>query len=206
MPPADAPGADPPASVRLVVGLGNPGPRYVRTRHNVGFRLVEKLAGDEAWRDFQGLGLTCRAAGLLLAKPMTFMNESGRFVGALSRFYRIEPGSLLVCFDDVALPLGRLRLRSRGSSGGQKGMGSVISCLGTDDIPRLRLGVGPQLPGMDSAAFVLSRFKPEEEPVLEAALDEAAAAVRTASEEGLAAAMNRFNARPADPGPQERQP
>ena len=87
--------------MRLVVGLGNPGPRYVRTRHNVGFRLVEKLAGDEAWRDFQGLGLTCRAAGLLLAKPMTFMNESGRFVGALARFYRIAPGSLLVCFDDA---------------------------------------------------------------------------------------------------------
>jgi len=192
-PETSAQGGGSSSVLRLVVGLGNPGQRYVRTRHNVGFRLVERLAGDGAWRNFEGLGQWCREGGLLLAKPMTFMNESGRMVGNFARFHRIKPSELLVCFDDVSLALGRLRLRARGSSGGQKGMESVLGAFGTEDIPRLRVGIGPQTPGMDCAAFVLSPFRPEEEELLEKALDEAAAAVRAAAVEGLETAMNRYN-------------
>ena len=180
-------------ALRFVVGLGNPGPKYARTRHNVGFRLLERLAGSEPWKDFQGLGAYVKRGDLLLGMPMTFMNESGRFVGAFGRFYKVEPAQTLVCFDDVALPLGRLRLRPGGSSGGQKGMQSIIDCLGTQEVPRLRLGVGPQPPRMDSAAFVLSRFTAPEEQSLEDVLGEAESAVKTAAEEGLEAAMNRFN-------------
>jgi PTH1 family peptidyl-tRNA hydrolase len=183
-------------SLRLIVGLGNPGLRYARTRHNVGFRLVDQLAGAAPWRDFEGLGRVCRGGDLWLAKPMTYMNDSGSFVGALSRWRKIPPSQILVCFDDVALPIGRLRLRVKGSGGGQKGMESTLQNLGTHDVPRLRIGVGPQPPGMDSADFVLSRFSPDEEKVLAAVLDDAAAAVRVAVESGIEAAMNRFNAPP----------
>jgi PTH1 family peptidyl-tRNA hydrolase len=182
--------------LRLVVGLGNPGTRYARTRHNVGFRLVDLLAADSQWRDFQGLGQVCRVGGLWLAKPMTYMNDSGSFIGSLSRWRRIPPAQILVCFDDVALPLGRLRLRLKGSGGGQKGMESALQHLGTSDVPRLRIGIGPQPPGLDSADFVLSRFSAEEEKLLGAALEAAASAVQLAAENGIEAAMNRFNAPP----------
>jgi PTH1 family peptidyl-tRNA hydrolase len=183
-------------SLRLVAGLGNPGTRYAHTRHNVGFRLVDLLAGDAPWKDFEGLGHVCRQGELWLAKPMTYMNDSGSFVGALSRWRKIPPSQILVCFDDVALPLGRLRLRIKGSGGGQKGMESTLQHLGTKDVPRLRIGIGPQPPGLDSAIFVLSRFTPDEEQTLAAVLDDAAAAVSVAVESGLEAAMNRFNAPP----------
>ena len=188
------------AAPRLVVGLGNPGPRYERTRHNAGFRLVERLAGEEAvWKDFQGLGRWTRRGALMLAEPLTYMNESGRFVASLARFHKIGPGELLVCFDDVALPLGRLRLRPSGSSGGQKGMESILAALGTKEIPRLRIGVGPQPPGWDSTDYVLGRFTAEQEKALSGALDGACEAVLKACAEGLEAAMNRFNA--AAPSP-----
>jgi PTH1 family peptidyl-tRNA hydrolase len=183
-------------TLRLVVGLGNPGPDYARTRHNAGFRLVDRLAGDAPWRDNGDLGQVCRQGELWLAKPMTYMNDSGSFVGHLVRWHKIDPGQILVCFDDIALPLGRLRLRVKGSGGGQKGMESTLQNLGTQDVPRLRIGIGPQPPGMDSARFVLSRFSPAEEKVLAAVLDYAALAVRVAAESGLAAAMTRFNAPP----------
>jgi PTH1 family peptidyl-tRNA hydrolase len=124
---------------------------------------------------------------------MTYMNDSGSFVGALSRWRKILPSQILVCFDDVALPLGRLRLRLKGSGGGQKGMQSTLQHLGTQDVPRLRIGIGPQPAGMDSAVFVLSRFGPEEEEALAAVLDDAVSAVGVAVESGLEAAMNRYN-------------
>jgi len=180
------------AALRLVVGLGNPGARYARTRHNVGFRLLDSMAG-EGWRDFRGLGRIRREEELILAKPATYMNESGSFVAALSGFHRIPPAETLDCFDDVALPLGRLRLRAGGSSGGQKGMQSVIEALGTLEIPRLRIGIGPQPQGWDSTDFVLSPFAPQEERLLAEVLAEAREAVLLAAREGLAAAMNRFN-------------
>lgn len=184
--------------LRFIVGLGNPGPRYERTRHNIGFRLIEFMAeGAGGWKDFEGMGRYLRRDELILAEPMTFMNESGRFVGALGRFFKIPPSDTLVCFDDVALPFGRLRLRPSGSSGGQNGMKSILECLGTEDVPRLRVGVGPQPEFMDSADFVLSRFSGEEEKSLPQVLGEAASAVETAYREGFQAAMNKFN--PARP-------
>lgn len=178
-------------ALRLVVGLGNPGPRYERTRHNVGFMVLDRLAGEAAWKDFEG-GLVARAEGLILGRPLTYMNESGRFVGALARFYKIAPEDALVVFDDVALPLGRLRIRPSGSAGGQKGMASVISHLG-DKVPRLRLGIGPQPQGVKSEDFVLSPFAKAEQEALSEVLDRACEAVRVAAAEGLEAAMNRFN-------------
>jgi len=183
--------------LRLVVGLGNPGSRYAKTRHNIGFRLMESLAGDSgAWKDFHGQGLYTRRNELILAQPLTFMNESGRFVESLSRFFKILPADMLVCFDDVALALGRLRLKASGSSGGQKGMQSIIEHLATQGIPRLRIGIGPQPAGRDSADFVLERFSAAEEKLLPEVLEAASAAVATLADEGLEAAMNRFNPAP----------
>jgi PTH1 family peptidyl-tRNA hydrolase len=178
------------------VGLGNPGPGYAKTRHNVGFRLVEALAEGAEWRNFQGLGRFTVRDSLLLAKPMTFMNESGRFVAAFARYRGLTPEESLVCFDDVALPLGRLRFRAEGSSGGQKGMQSILEAFGTNKVPRARIGIGPQPPGRDSADFVLSRFSAAEEEALRDSLELAREAVLLAVEQGLEAAMNRFNPAP----------
>ncbi|MDE2040121.1 MAG: aminoacyl-tRNA hydrolase [Elusimicrobia bacterium] len=182
--------------MRLVVGLGNPGTRYARTRHNVGFMAVERLAAAAQWKDFEhGLGLWAKDPSFLLAKPLTYMNESGDFVRRFSSYYKVGPEETLIVFDDVALPLGRLRIRAGGSSGGQKGMESIIGCLGTQNVPRLRVGIGPQPAGLDSAAFVLQRFSRAEEGDLNAVLDTAAEAVRRIAAEGLDAAMNRYNPR-----------
>jgi PTH1 family peptidyl-tRNA hydrolase len=181
--------------LRLVVGLGNPGPKYERTRHNVGFRLVEFLAGESpAWKDFRGLGRYASADGVLLAEPMTFMNESGRFVQALAAFYKASPAQVLVCYDEIALPLGRLRIRPSGSAGGHNGMKSIIGCLGTDAFPRLRVGVGPQPPGVDSAAWVLGKFTAAEEKLMPSVIETAGDAVQEIALRGVEAAMNRFNA------------
>ncbi|MBI4375754.1 MAG: aminoacyl-tRNA hydrolase [Elusimicrobia bacterium] len=180
--------------MRLIVGLGNPGLRYERTRHNIGFRLIDSLAGPQAcWKDFQGLGILAARQDLILAKPSTYMNESGRCVAAMARYYKMGHEHILICFDDVALPLGRLRLRPSGSSGGQKGMQSVIDSLGTESVPRLRIGVGPQPLGRDSTDFVLSRFSKDEEADLPAVIERGALAVQAWAAEGLEAAMNRFN-------------
>ncbi|MFA6318513.1 MAG: aminoacyl-tRNA hydrolase [Elusimicrobiota bacterium] len=181
-------------ALRLVVGLGNPGPRYARTRHNAGFRVVSALAGEDAsWKDFRGMGLYARGRGVLFGQSMTFMNDSGSFVAAFSRFHRVEPAEVLVCFDDFSLPVGRVRLRPAGSAGGQKGMESVIAALGTSAIPRLRLGVGPVPAGWDPADFVLGRFTPAEEKVFEEAVGRAVSAARAALDDGLEAAMNEYN-------------
>jgi PTH1 family peptidyl-tRNA hydrolase len=182
--------------LRLIIGLGNPGQRYARTRHNMGFRLLEALAPDQApWKDFRGLGRFLREGNVILAQPLTYMNESGHFVEAFGHFYKIFPAEMLICFDDVALPLGRLRLKARGSSGGQKGMQSIIEALGTDEIPRLRIGVGPQPEDWDSTDFVLSSFSGPEEKTLTQVLDRAREAVCLAATEGISTAMNRFNSK-----------
>lgn len=187
--------------IRLVVGLGNPGPRYQGTRHNVGFLMADRAAEARgaSWRPWKGLGEVAQAEGpgrpLYLAKPTTFMNFSGRMVGAFSRQKGIAPDEILVCFDDIALPVGALRLRARGSAGGQKGMASVIEALGTEEIPRLRLGIGPVPPDADAAEYVLARFRPSERGALSDGLVRASEALDVALEKGLEAAMNAFNAR-----------
>lgn len=182
-------------ALRLVVGLGNPGSEYERTRHNVGFRLVDRLVGEAEpfWKDFKGLGVTARWGDVYVAKPMTYMNESGQFVKAFAGYHNIPIPEILVVYDEISLPLSRIRLRKKGSAGGQKGMLSIIRHLGTEEVSRLRIGIGPQPEKMDSADFVLSRFRSAEESDLEKGLADAEKAVRVVLEEGIDAAMNRFN-------------
>lgn len=181
--------------IRLVVGLGNPGERYERTRHNVGFRVVEHLGGAEAeWKEYQkGLGRFARRGSLFLAEPLTYMNESGDFVQPFAAFYKIAPDEILLVSDEIALPLGKLRIRKGGSAGGQNGLKSVFARMGTQEIPRLRVGIGPQPSFMDSADFVLQKFSPAEEKQLGEVIEQAGAAVLTAVENGLETAMNRYN-------------
>jgi PTH1 family peptidyl-tRNA hydrolase len=182
-------------ALRLVVGLGNPGSEYERTRHNVGFRLVDRLVGeaDPFWKDFKGLGVAAKWGDVWVAKPMTYMNESGQFVKTFAGYNNIPIPEILVVYDEISLPLGKLRIRKKGSAGGQKGMLSILRHLGTEEVARLRVGIGPQPEKMDSADFVLSRFKPAEEEGLSAALDLSVDAIKTVLESGVDAAMNRFN-------------
>lgn len=182
-------------ALRLVVGLGNPGEEYSRTRHNVGFALLDRLAGEGSdWKDYErGLGLWTKSSSLFLLKPMTYMNLSGDCVQPFAAFYKIKPEETLIVYDEIALPLGDVRLRPKGSAGGHNGMKSIIGRLGTDQVPRLRIGIGPQPQFMDSAKFVLAKFTAAERETLEKALDKAEGAVEAAASLGLDAAMNKYN-------------
>ena len=182
-------------ALKLVVGLGNPGPEYEKTRHNVGFRLADRLVGeaDSFWKDFKGLGIAAKSGGLWIAKPMTYMNLSGDFVQKFASYHNIALEDILVAYDEMALPLGKIRLRVKGSAGGQKGMLSIIQHFGTENVARVRVGIGPQPERMDASAFVLGRFNKSEELDLEKALDLAVEAVRLAASGGVEAAMNKYN-------------
>jgi PTH1 family peptidyl-tRNA hydrolase len=183
----------------LIVGLGNPGPRYRNTRHNVGFmaldRLAEELGGSFDREKFQGLVAEARHADakVLLLKPLTFMNNSGQAVAQAARNAVDGPEQVLVVTDDVNLDLGRLRLRRGGSAGGHNGLKSIIAHLG-GDFPRLRIGVGSNEPGASLTPHVLGSFRPEEGPVVQDAIHRAVEAARTFVTEGIDGAMNRFNA------------
>ena len=180
---------------RLLVGLGNPGREYSGTRHNVGFMVLDRLAAamgatfraDKKWQ-----ADTASNGGVWLLKPQTYMNLSGESVSALVRFYQIEPARVLVVLDDMALPLGRLRIRERGSHGGHNGLRSILEHLGTQDVPRLRVGIGSSEPGA-AVGHVLGRFAVDERPLVEQSLDRAVEAVRFAQENDLPSAMNKFN-------------
>ncbi len=183
----------------LLVGLGNPGSEYARTRHNAGFRVVDAAAqkwGAE-WKPWQKLGeyskVSVAGHEVFLLKPHTYMNLSGQAVSSLARFYKIPPQNCLICFDEVALETGTLRLRKNGSAGGQKGMKSVIEQLGTQDIPRLRLGIGPKPEKFDLVDFVLGKFSREDEEKLTPALDKAVSAIEMYLSDGLEKAMNTYN-------------
>jgi PTH1 family peptidyl-tRNA hydrolase len=184
--------------LKLVVGLGNPGSKYEGTRHNIGFEAVDRLAaggsGAKFSRKFDGLVAETEIDfhRVLLLKPETFMNLSGRSVAQAARFYKIEAADLLVICDDLSLPLGKLRLRAGGSDGGQKGLRDITSHLGTEMYPRLRIGIGER-GMMDASDFVLSRFRSSERPVIDEALIDATQAVAVWVAKGLEAAMNRFN-------------
>ena len=179
---------------RLIVGLGNPGREYRETRHNVGFMILDRLAARErsefrtekSWQ-----AEVARTGDLLLCKPLTFMNLSGQSVRPLCQFYKIEPAKVLVILDDMALPLGKLRLRADGSAGGHNGLQSVIEHFGTQSIPRLRVGIGAA-PG-EATGHVLGRFALEEKAALEQSLDRALEAIDCVREKGLEAAMNTYN-------------
>jgi peptidyl-tRNA hydrolase, PTH1 family len=188
--------------VKLIAGLGNPGPRYVDSRHNIGFRVVDELgrrwAADVTRYDraFEGLLGQAAVAGqpVLLLKPATYMNLSGRSVAAVWRFYKLAAGDALLIHDDLDLPVGQLRIRAAGSAGGHKGMEDVIRHFGTDEFPRVRVGIG-RVDRDATVEYVLSRFDPPEQPVIEAALERAADAVECWLRDGIASAMNRFNRR-----------
>jgi len=185
--------------MKLVVGLGNPGPKYEGTRHNVGFATVDLLAKRHgaAWeaapRGIEALIAHWRAEGVVLAKPLTFMNNSGSAVQALLQFYKIEAPDSLVVFDEAQLETGRLRVRPDGSSGGHNGLKSVIASLGTEQVPRLRIGVGRGDGRRDLAEHVLAKFEPEEREAIADAIERAADAAETFVTDGPAVAMNRYN-------------
>ena len=180
---------------RLVVGLGNPGKDYAGTRHNVGFMAVDQMASEagvsfdteKRWKT-----QIAKTGSLYLLKPQTFMNESGVAVGKVASFYKIDPEEILVIYDDLELPPGRLRIRPGGSAGGHNGMKSLIAHLGTDRFPRLRLGIGRQ--GGSTVSHVLGKFRDDERSELEKSLKNAVLATALIATEGISAAMTRFNA------------
>jgi PTH1 family peptidyl-tRNA hydrolase len=187
--------------VKVVVGLGNPGPRYTGTRHNVGYAVVDLLAqGPRAGRfqsrfQSQVAELVEDAEKLLLVKPETFMNLSGRAVRQVIDFYQVPLTDLLVVCDDINLPLGKLRVRARGTHGGHNGLRDIQNHLGTTEYARLRLGV--DAPGDDDTVdHVLGRFRPSERPVVEEAVGTAAQAVIVWALRGVEACMNQYNASP----------
>ena len=184
----------------LVVGLGNPGPKYEWTRHNVGFLVIDQLA-DRAdipvqKLKFQALTNTALIGGqsVLLMKPTTYMNLSGQAVGQAARFYKIPPERVLVISDDVALPQGKLRIRRSGSAGGHNGLKDIIAHLGGDQFPRVKVGVGGKPhPDSDMADWVLSTFTKADRKAMEEAIDRAADAVTCLLEQGVDKAMAKFN-------------
>ena len=181
--------------VRLIVGLGNPGPDYQFTRHNIGFVVIDRLAAQlgASWENSSKWGAAVAKAGdVLLVKPMTYMNRSGEPLRAVAQFYKVEAGETLVVMDDMALPLGRIRLRLDGGTGGHNGLESIILQLGTDGIPRLRVGIGAP-PPEGAVDYVLGRFFEEEKPVVIEAVERAAAAAKWAIDNGVVSAMNTFN-------------
>jgi len=190
---------------KLVVGLGNPGSKYEGTRHNIGFEVIDRLAqggsGTSFSRKFDGLIAETEIdfRRILLFKPETFMNLSGRAVRQAAQFYKLDLADVLAVCDDLSLPLGKLRIRAGGTDGGQKGLRDIAAQLGTDQFPRLRIGLGDKGP-IDAADFVLGRFRPAERPVIEDALISATQAVAVWATKDLATAMNRFNG-PGDPRP-----
>ncbi len=183
--------------MKLVVGLGNPGRKYVGTRHNVGFEVVDLIAERHTleWESAPADALLARwrAASVILAKPLTFMNLSGIAIGELLRFYKIEPPDLFVIVDDINLELGRLRARPSGSAGGHNGLKSVIDALGTDEYARLRIGVGRGDQRRDLADHVLAKFDPEERDEVAEVTGRAADAAELFVAEGIVPVMNRFN-------------
>ncbi len=185
--------------MKLIVGLGNPGRKYVGTRHNIGFVVIDQLAAKhgrgKSKADFQGEVVEAELEGLktLLLKPQTFMNRSGGSVLAARDFYKLADQDILIVCDDFNLPLGTLRIRPRGSSGGQKGLEDVIRRLGSDEISRLRIGVGEPMAGYEAADYVLGRFKKEELPAMDEAAWRAADAVGVWAREGIEVCMNRYN-------------
>nr|WP_184016491.1 aminoacyl-tRNA hydrolase [Haloferula luteola] len=183
----------------LIVGLGNPGRQYENTRHNVGFMVLDRLA-EQAGVSFESkpkwqAHVAKLPGGGLLVKPQTFMNLSGRSVRQIAAFHHWAPEEVLVVFDDAALPLGRLRLREKGSAGGHNGIRSMIEHFGTEGFPRLKVGIGGAGPG-ELVGHVLGKFSEDEREVLENTLASAVAGVQLARSQGFAVAANRLNSPP----------
>ena len=195
--------------IKFVVGLGNPGKAYARTRHNIGFQALDALRRRwtiaEAGRAAFGRTLwDVRRQGplgpqrVMLLEPMTYMNRSGQAVAALLGFYKAAPRDALIVLDDLALPPGQLRLRAEGSAGGQKGLIDILTTLGTDAVPRLRVGIGSPTPPMDAADYVLAVPGSDEAERLAQALSRAAEAIEEWVYRGVDRAMEKFNVKPRD--------
>ncbi|MBP0002159.1 MAG: aminoacyl-tRNA hydrolase [Cyanobacteria bacterium SBC] len=192
---------------QLVVGLGNPEPKYDRTRHNIGFAAIDALA--RSWqiplseqRKFKGEFGEGTATGqkIRLLKPLTYMNRSGESIHAVVNWYKLTPESVLVVYDDMDLPVGRIRLRLTGSAGGHNGMKSTISHLGTQEFPRLRVGIGrPNLVGNNSVSHVLGKFSPQENEIVSDVLYLVRDAIETSLKEGVEKAMSLYNNRNVAP-------
>ena len=196
-------------SFKLIVGLGNPGKNYDKTRHNIGFMLLDRLASVEG-ADFNHVlrfqaDMTKLPDGTWLSKPQTFMNLSGRSIQQVMSFFKMEPTDLLVVYDDASLELGTLRFREKGSAGGHNGIKSIISHLGTESFPRLKIGIGGSGPA-NMSSHVLGKFTEEESPVLENTLARAEAAVQLARSQGIAAASNEYHRKPQPNKPPEEDP
>lgn len=183
----------------LIVGLGNPGPRYENTRHNIGWRALDRLASKHGLtfskieHRAQVASGTIHDKRVLLAKPLTFMNLSGDAVAPLARFYKIAPENIIIVHDDLDTPLGLLRVRKGGGHGGQNGVRHIQHRLGTQDIPRIRIGIGRPPGRMDAADYVLTPFRGDETIIAAEIADRAAAAIETWLAEGIDSAMNRYN-------------
>lgn len=185
--------------MKFIVGLGNPTAQYVGTRHNIGFDAITRLADDHGisvtekkHRALCGRGII-GGEKVLLVKPQTYMNLSGESVREVLNFYKAGPEDLIVCYDDVSLVPGQLRVREKGSAGGHNGIKNIIAQLGTEQFARVRIGVGEKPSGWDLADYVLGRFSAEEEPVMREALEAAARACEMFVVDELSAAMNLFN-------------
>lgn len=184
---------------KLIVGLGNPGEEYERTRHNVGYLVADALAANHGITLKQHRGVAFVGWGrkgatrLGIMKPITFMNRSGRAVQDVSRYYDVEPSDLLVVFDDLNLPTGTIRLRAGGSAGGHNGVQNVIDTMNTDAFPRLRVGIGSEYARVRQVDYVLSPFSSKERVVMDEVLVRASEAAESFVQEGIEVAMNRFN-------------
>lgn len=183
----------------VVVGLGNPGPKYAGTRHNIGFEIINRLADranivldENRFNGVLGRGMVA-SVRTALVKPLTMMNLSGKTVAPLARFYKVPPERILVVYDDLDLPTARLRLRPKGGPGGHNGVRSIIEHLGSQEFPRLRIGIDRPPGRMASAAYVLQKFSPAEAEAMEDVYPQALAAIEALLEHGLDYAMNQFN-------------
>ena len=190
--------AEAPTQIKLVVGLGNPGARYARNRHNVGFMIVEQFAHARHWRFARKRFNAEIAEGetdgkrVMIAKPQTFMNASGEAVGKLFAFFKIASDDLLVVYDDLDLPLGKMRMRPQGSAGGHHGMESIIARIGTSNFPRLRVGIGRPNPDAD-IDHVLGSFEGDERELMDESFARAVEAIDVWLADGIDKAMNKFN-------------
>lgn len=181
--------------IRLVAGLGNPGAEYAHTRHNIGFMIVDFLAHETGtvWeKSGKWDAATGKSGNALLVKPATYMNRSGHPLFAIAQFFKITAQEILIVLDDFSLSLGRLRIRQSGGPGGHNGLESIIVQFGTEEIPRLRVGIGP-VPAEGATDYVLSNFFEEQKPLVRSTIARAAEAVKCAIDKGLVSAMNTFN-------------
>lgn len=188
---------------QLIVGLGNPEPKYDKTRHNIGFDAVDALARtwqiswseNRRFQAFVGEGRSPKGNKIYLLKPLTYMNRSGQAIRAVTDWYKLPPESVLVIYDDMDLSVGRIRLRLLGSAGGHNGMKSAIAHLGTQNFPRLRIGIGKSTPDKETVSYVLGKFSPDETQIMPQVIQLVVDAVELALKQGVEKAMSLYNSR-----------